>query len=406
MALPFFNRFPYTNIGDINLDWIIKQVKILKTKVDNLDPEDFEDRLEVVEAEAAQASVDAASAASSATDAAGSAASAVTAATAAQSTANAAQTAANAAQSDIDNLENVVDTLVRPNLLDNWYFVKGTGTTGNYGVFPVNQRGQGSYSGTQTYSIDRWIIRGSNTITLTDTGIRIGAESAFHSLRQPLAIKPAELAGKKVTLSAKIESFTGTGLAKLRLYNANVSYGVSAFLGTVNISGAGVVHASFNMPDTFSYSMLNVGIGTDDNSDADFVVSAIKLGNDWVLNEIPNYGDQLSRCQRYYVRINADGNNSRPIGYGYSASATVIRLTFILPEVLAATPSISSSGSLILRCYKSSPYLQFDAPTFAQVYLFGNTCTASLSSTGLTANESYVMSILGSGGYLEFSAEL
>lgn len=79
MALPFFNRFPYTNIGDINLDWIIKQVKILTKRVEELDPEDITERLNQVEAEAAQASVDAASAAGSASDAAASAASAVTA---------------------------------------------------------------------------------------------------------------------------------------------------------------------------------------------------------------------------------------------------------------------------------------------------------------------------------------
>lgn len=112
MALPFFNRFPYTNIGDINLDWIIKQVKLLTKRVEDLDPEDITERLNQVEAEAAQASVDAASAASSATDAAASAASAVTAASAAQTTANSAQTAANTANTAISNLPSSATPLM------------------------------------------------------------------------------------------------------------------------------------------------------------------------------------------------------------------------------------------------------------------------------------------------------
>ena len=67
MALPFFNRFPYTNLGDINLDWIIKQVKLLTKRVEELDPEDITERLNQVEAEAEQASIDAASAVTAAT---------------------------------------------------------------------------------------------------------------------------------------------------------------------------------------------------------------------------------------------------------------------------------------------------------------------------------------------------
>lgn len=77
MRTPFFNRFPYTNLNDINLDWIIKKVKILQTRVDNLDPEDFSERLEAVEALAEQASTDAAQASTDAAQASTDAATAV-----------------------------------------------------------------------------------------------------------------------------------------------------------------------------------------------------------------------------------------------------------------------------------------------------------------------------------------
>ena len=45
---------------------------------------------------------------------------------------------------EIDAAVGAVPTLVRPNLLDNWYFAN-----------PVNQRGQTSYTGTG-YTVDRW----------------------------------------------------------------------------------------------------------------------------------------------------------------------------------------------------------------------------------------------------------
>ena len=77
MRNPFFYRFPYTNLNDINLDWIIKKVKILQTRVDNLDPEDFAERLEAVEAQAEQASTDAAQASTDAAQASTDAAAAV-----------------------------------------------------------------------------------------------------------------------------------------------------------------------------------------------------------------------------------------------------------------------------------------------------------------------------------------
>lgn len=59
MRNPFFTRFPYTNLNDINLDWIIKKVKALQTRVDNLDPEDLTERLDEIQEMAEQAGTDA-----------------------------------------------------------------------------------------------------------------------------------------------------------------------------------------------------------------------------------------------------------------------------------------------------------------------------------------------------------
>ena len=101
----FYNRFPYTNLNDINLDWIIKKVKTLSDEVEALDPEDFSERLDAVEAlanDASETATEAESAASMATSAANAA---QTAANNAQSTASAAQTAASTAQTAANNAQ-------------------------------------------------------------------------------------------------------------------------------------------------------------------------------------------------------------------------------------------------------------------------------------------------------------
>lgn len=58
------------------------------------------------------------------------------------------------------------------NLLDNWYFVGGGSQLGD-GVFPINQRGQTSYTGTQV-GIDRWQLSNGNTsVSLSSSGMTI-----------------------------------------------------------------------------------------------------------------------------------------------------------------------------------------------------------------------------------------
>lgn len=65
---------------------------------------------------------------------------------------------------------NIMAGGTNPNLLDNCYFVGGGSQLG-YGIFPINQKGQTSYSGAGRM-IDRWIGQNSNGgMTLTADGI-------------------------------------------------------------------------------------------------------------------------------------------------------------------------------------------------------------------------------------------
>ena len=203
---------------------------------------------------------------------------------------------------------NVIDTKAfpcNPNLLDNWYF-------GN----PVNQRGQTSYTGVG-YGIDRW--RGSAedvTVAVATGGISVSGKQ-FQRLEQ--GVEDAQsLNGIAVTFSALVKNPNGN--LRLALYNATTGVLItqdaqaSEDFQLVQITATPAISAG----DSFS-AFLYPG-ANDATTVRTCLIKAVKLelgsqqtlthqdadGN-WVLNEIPDYGEQLRRCQRYYIRYSAAG---------------------------------------------------------------------------------------------------
>lgn len=185
-----------------------------------------------------------------------------------------------------------------PNLLDNWYF-------GN----PVNQRGQTSYAGTNTYTIDRWMT--DNTVTVVDGGIKVkqtGYATLFYQYLEDSLVDA--IAGKVVTYSALTTSGLMTVTTKLPPskssdWNTDDAVQGDLVLDTVK-SGAGKIYIRFT--------------STVDGTEATIKAVKLELGSQqtlahqengvWVLNEIPDYGEQLRRCQRYL----------RPAGYNFVVS--------------------------------------------------------------------------------------
>lgn len=151
---------------------------------------------------------------------------------------------------EIDDAVDLAPQLSNPNLLDNWYF-------GN----PVNQRNVSGTIDAVGYFLDRWklvsgsVTIGSNGITLNGTIVQI-LETAV---------------GTNVTASA----LTTEGVV-VASYDNNSK--------TIFLTGTG---------QTFVAAKLELGTHqTLAHQDAD--------GN-WLLNEIPDYGEQLRRCQRYFM---------------------------------------------------------------------------------------------------------
>lgn len=240
-------------------------------------------------------------------------------------------------------------TYVRPNLLDNWYFVGGGSQLG-YGTFPINQRGQTTYSGNGV-AIDRWPGDGS-TKELSADGIkstRTGSNTWI--FYQSVG---AYLAGKTVTLSALVLAYSGTvrmqitwfeGSAQKQLYNQITATGIVSVTATLPANAVNV-HAIVWAGEVGAYAKLSaikLEIGSTQTL-------AHQKNGAWVLNEIPNYSEELTKCRRYYRRYVSAGV------YDYCLNGCLTsgkaHLLVGLPDgtqMVKRSPTATISGSVVVR---------------------------------------------------------
>lgn len=192
---------------------------------------------------------------------------------------------------------------VNPNLLDNWYFAN-----------PVNQRGLTIYEAGQkahVYTIDRWWLdTWYRILTIVTGGISLSVSVDGGCSLCQLVEGLEQLDGMTVTLSVMVNGTVRSKTGVLERGSFSVGSGSE---GNVGLSWS----ADFNCYNVYMYT-----------SNPDNVFQAIKLelgstqtlahqdtdGN-WVLNEIPDYGEELQKCRRYY-RQSFEGSD--PTGkYGW-----------------------------------------------------------------------------------------
>lgn len=187
-----------------------------------------------------------------------------------------------------------------PNLLGNWYFVGGGSQLG-VGIFPINQRGQTSYIGA-VYGIDRWsITSGSSSkveIPSSNDGIIFTNTSNTNRFAQKL---PPSVIGKTVTLSALC---TPINNARYAVVIPTTGGGSS----TTTYTTDSLASVTFDVPAAATSLSAQIRL---ESSATSVKIHAMKLelgseqtlahkeGNNWVLNEIPDYGEELAKCQRY-----------------------------------------------------------------------------------------------------------
>lgn len=139
-----------------------------------------------------------------------------------------------------------------PNLLDNWYF-------GN----PVNQRGASGTISTAGYFFDRWKLV-SGSVTINSGGIVLNGTIA------------------QVLEHAAAQTVTATVLTPDGVTDVTPVYDDETKTFTVTTQGKTIRAVKLELGTQQTLAHQENGV--------------------WVLNEIPDYGEQLRRCQRYYFK--------------------------------------------------------------------------------------------------------
>ena len=262
--------------------------------------------------------------------------------------------------------------------------------------FTVNQRG--FTSGTSGYISDRWtILGGTPTITaLSPYGISVATSSAYNFI-QNCWFTEADIDGRTLTLSAnidgEIQSVTFTAAVN-SYYSFNFNNRLDMF--RIFTGSSATAHPQVR----FTH---NTGSATHN-----YTVYATKLEPGSVstlANDAPpDYGEELAKCQRYFVRLMvANASIKTPIAFGFENAPTQCRFKLTTPVPLRTTPTPSTSGTFYLDGISGEHQVTSFASA-AAVYLTTDGIVWAANSTELTAG-AYILSSIN-GGYIDLSADL
>ena len=282
--------------------------------------------------------------------------------------------------------------IIRPNLLDNWYFVGG-GSQGGWGKFPINQRGQTTYSSLGVCGIDRWKLNTAVGFTLAS------GYASFEAISQSLP-SASDLVGKTLTASV--------------LLSSGALYSGTATLTT--LSSNTVFYSANNVTLRWSsyWNGFQVFCNTSGNT-INVIAIKLELGSSqtlahqengtWVLNEIPRFEDELTKCQSYFSRVTCPAGSTTLPAIARLTSTANRTILFILPlpAELAKNPTVTFTGTLTLRSFADSSA----STTISSITGAYRILPSYVEVDAVTAGTPYDGFILiGSGSYIDISAEL
>ena len=356
-------RFPFTNFHELNLDWILSVVKEAKAVFDN-GREDIDyavttaDEAKEIAQQAAEATIPDNS---------------VTTPKIRDYAVTSDKIATYAVTSDKIQEGGVIASkianglLYRPNLLDNWYFVKGSGTAGAYGVFPVNQRGQTVYN-TAGFTIDRlYKANGKGTVYSTAQGLQFSnSDSDYATLLFNGQDVPAGVPAIYTVL-------TNLGITTVKTGGNNVTL-PSGIIVYIDSSSR---RLALRVPGNLSQ-----------NNSETFIAAKVELGSNqtlahqengvWVLNEIPDYGEQLAKCQSYLFTPVEPNAVYQVYGIGPASSDSNAAITITLPKPMAKIVSLETNiDTSKLKLNNTIPITNIEISNISGVIAKANVTCAS-----------------------------
>ena len=157
--------------------------------------------------------------------------------------------------------------------------------------------------------------------------------------------------------------------------------------------------------------MRAVGIGSFfDNTANEIHLTGLKMevGHQATPFEHRSFGDELARCQRYYIRFPSEAgsanSNMLAAGMSHDGSSNSGLFQIDLPNTMRANPTLGSNGTF--RMYNGGTLNLTSGPTLnsATVQTMGFVASAG---AGLDTKDAVFFGSNGdSDAYLEFKAEL
>lgn len=261
---------------------------------------------------------------------------------------------------------SAIATKVQPcnrNLLDNWYFDN-----------PVNQRDVSGTISSAGYFLDRWKLV-SGSVTINTDGITLNG-----TMQQVLETAPVGT----VTASALTQAGVGEVVPT---YNSETK--------TVTVTAAGKKLVA-----------VKLELGTEQT------LAHQNRSGAWVLNEMPDYGEELTKCMRYLQIISAPydtSGNGVAIGYANNTVDLWVPIPLAVPMRISPTPTIPTGGISRFKAGKTPSALKdVTRATGGWAMQTGGACSMRsliFTSSGLTAGETYTL-FMQKGAQIVFSAEL
>lgn len=260
---------------------------------------------------------------------------------------------------------SVIATKVRPcnrNLLDNWYFGA-----------PVNQRDVSGTISSAGYFLDRWKLV-SGSVTINTDGITLNG-----TMQQVLETAP-------------VGTVTASALTQAGVGEVVPTYNSATKTVTVTADGKKLVAVKLELGSQQTLAHQENGM--------------------WVLNELPDYGEELTKCMRYLQIISTPydtSGNGVAIGYANNTVDLWVPIPLAVPMRISPTPTIPTGGVSLFKVGKTSNALKdVTKVTGGWAMQTGGACSVRsliFTASGLTAGDTYAL-FLKNGAQIVFSAEL
>lgn len=302
---------------------------------------------------------------------------------------------------NISNALGYTPGMTNPNLLDNPWF-------------RVNQRGESVYGGVG-HTVDRWqSISDSLTVTTNDDGsITLDNSSGSQTAYFLQKLEENNFPPGTYTISIRVLSASGTPNQSGYYGGACIRYGDTPVLSSranISQSGAAIYSASSNITANANRTQVQIYAG------CTITIKAVKLelgsvatlANDMV----PNFAEELVKCQRYFFAIRKTGTGA--VAIGVAATATSINFVIPTPNSLrtvgnASVESSVSSGNLKATINISDSGKNLSITGIAFQTMSENSIWISAAVSGATLGSPYYLRFEGSQvtpAYIAISKDL